>query len=238
MGKQFSSILEIDDRLKSVIHSVIGPEINVNYDPPSPALTPGSLSAYLFRIKKANLPDMSRNPLQLISVQYLVTGFHKDYRILHSWIEALVFAFMGNEEFELSLDPVEDVLWNALRIPPTPSLILSALLKHEQKIPEIKIVREPLIAREAFLRKVECLVLGGNARPIEGACVFFHALGLSFTTDAAGKFYSSLFPADVTVENIKDQMILKIKEKERRFSVVVLTQKADEFRLQLNCLEA
>ncbi len=203
---------QVDQRLKDWVRTVLE-AIDVSFEPPSVAKKESGIRLYLVELAHTMQSRKGRRPPLQISLHYLVTAWADKPEDAHRMLGELVFAAMGNSEFEVVLDPIPVAVWTAFGVPPCPSFILRLPLIYERPEPKAPLVREPLIVKFSPIISLNGVVLGPHNRPIMGAQVELPGMKMSSRTDAKGRFHFSAIPKELTTKR------LLVKAKGQEFNI-------------------
>ncbi len=186
---------DTDKHLKDWVTSVLG-ATEVSLTPPAPAPTGQGVSLYLMALAPAPPARSTRRaPLQVM-LRYLVTTWAEDPEAAHRLLSELVFAALGDPEFEVDLDPLPASTWEAFGTAIRPAFVLNIPLRVEQPEPPYKPVLVPLVVHSAPLLSLVGVVLGPHDTPLAGARVELPSQSLAVYTDRNGRFRFGAVPGE------------------------------------------
>jgi hypothetical protein len=167
-----------------------------------PVTAPEQTSVYLYLYAVADHPPMrgnGRTPLQF-TARYLVTVTGPDTLELHRILGELIFAAMEHTTFDVTLEPANPGLWQALGLPPLPAFTLNVPVRRERPERQVSMVRQALSIDAAPLRVIEGVVTAPGGIPLPDVKVQLDAAGASgasersASTDRSGRFQLTVGP--------------------------------------------
>lgn len=188
-------IEEIQDRLREWVGGVLE-GAKVSFEAPSGERKDRGISLYLIEVvPKPAARGVRTQPLQ-IALRYLVTASSEDATQADGWVAELLFAALGDPEWEAVLEPIPLAVWRSFSGIPRPSFLLQVPLRRERPHKRVPYVRFPLVVRDSPMEVLEGVVLGPETIPLTGAIVELPALQLSTRTDARGRFRFTAVPTE------------------------------------------
>jgi hypothetical protein len=185
---------EFDTRLKEWVGTVIE-DAEVSMTPPESQRAGRGVGLYLLELLPSPMPSGNkRPPLQLV-LRYLMTTWSDKPEDAHQMLVTLMFAAMDNKDFQVELETLPTAVWTAFGVPPRPSFVLRAPLRHERPEPQTKLVRHPMRVESSPIVGLHGLLLGPGDIPLSDCRIEIPALHVSTNTDYRGRFYFPAVPA-------------------------------------------
>jgi hypothetical protein len=189
--------------------------VGFSLGPPRRAPDGAGVSCYLFELCDAPpARGPQRAPLQL-ALRYLVTTWAQEPAAAHRLLGRLVFAAMGEPEWEVLLAPPSEAAWAAFGVLPQPAFILSIPLRLERPTPPAPLVRAPIQLQATPVASLAGVVLGPGEIPLAGALVELPALRQTRRTDRKGQFAFPMVP----VEPAELKLHVKARGRARWFDI-------------------
>src|SRR5436190_2759699 len=135
---------QIDERLKAWVENVLG-AVDIALTPPRETQPDPVVHLYLLQLVPAlATPDNRRLPRQVM-LHYLVAVRAAEPERAHQLLGDLIFAALDTSDFELDFNPVPVETWIALGVEPQPAFVLKAPLTRERVMPDVPLVRVPMV---------------------------------------------------------------------------------------------
>ena len=200
---------QVDAQLQTWVENVLG-EVSVALTPPRDTPDDPVVHLYLMQVVPSLVtPDARmigrqpvRAPLQVM-LNYLVAVRAADPQQGHKMLGDLIFAALDSSEFELNFDPLPLETWIALGVEPQPAFVLKLPLTRDLPVPDVALVRQPMVTRITSVTSLQGVVLGGEDLPLYGALVELPGLRLYQRTDSHGRFRFPTVPADPPVKLVR-----------------------------------
>ncbi len=205
---------QVDTHVSEWIKGILS-DINVSLAAPKPSQTDRGVSLYLLELKDKPAPRSNTRPPLQIELRYLITAWANEPEQAHSLLGQLIFAAMGNTDFEVDLEPLPAATWTAFGVPPQPSFILVVPLRQDRPEPATKLVRKPMVLQTSSIVSLRGVVLGPEDTPIVNARVEIPMLQLYELTDTRGRFRFASVP-----DNPRKKL-LRVRAKGRALDVNV-----------------
>jgi Pvc16 N-terminal domain len=192
---------EVDRRLKDWIGTVLD-GVEVTLGSPSAEKPAKCVNLFLYQLVHDPPARTAAPPPLQLSLRYLITTWSDQFEESHRMLGELVFAAMGNREFQLELEPLAAEVWSALKAEPQPSFIVRIPVRQERELPKAKRVRAPLVVDSAPIGPFHGIVLGPGDIPLANARVDLIGLNLITQTDLKGRFKFLGVPGDEKPKNL------------------------------------
>ncbi|HEY6292461.1 MAG TPA: Pvc16 family protein [Terriglobia bacterium] len=184
---------QVDRRLRDWAKGVVE-GVEVHLDAPKGAEAGRGIGLYLMELASLPPPSTHKLPPWQVALRYLVTTWSEEAEDAHRLLGELVFAAMGNSEFQVELEPVAVEVWRAFGIAPRPSFVLRVPLQQQRPGPKVKLVRAAPVVKTSAVVGLHGVVRGPQDIPLAGAEVQIPALRLTTQTDSKGRFYFAAVP--------------------------------------------
>ncbi len=134
-----------------------------------------------------------RLPLQ-VRLRYLVSTQANNVETAHEILGKLLFSAMEKPEFEVDLESVDMVVWQAFGIVPRPAFYLILPMRVEREN-TTKLIRTPPELVYQKMRDLDGVVMGPGNIPVPNGRIKLADLGRSVTADEQGRFHLGSIPA-------------------------------------------
>ncbi len=199
---------QVDARLTAWIANVVG-TVSVALTPPRETQTEPVVHLYLMQVVPALASPDSKHPRdarfrpEQVMLSYLVAVRAAEPEQAHKLLGDLIFAALDDADMTLDFEPIPVQTWLALGVEPQPAFILKVPLSRERAVPDISLVRQPMVLRTSSITTLQGVVLGPQDVPLYGALVELPGLRQYQRTDAHGRFRFASVPADPPVKQVR-----------------------------------
>ncbi|PKM44797.1 MAG: carboxypeptidase regulatory-like domain-containing protein [Gammaproteobacteria bacterium HGW-Gammaproteobacteria-1] len=204
---------EMDRQVTAWIASALD-GVEVRLAAPAQMAQDKCIDLYLLDLLPAAPTAQGNAKLFQLSLRYLITAWAETPEESHRLLGELLFRAAEHPEYDVELAPLSPSAWAALGSAPRPSFLLRVPLRRERKLPQAKLIREPMVLRESTSMALRGMVVGPNDIPIAGARVEITGLQRATYTDHKGCFLFSAVPAEPSRKR------LRIKAKGREMAVL------------------
>ncbi len=198
---------QIDEQLKAWVTSVAG-SVTIALTPPRdtsqtlPQADP-VVHVYLMGIVPAlAAPDPKKLPRQVM-LDYLIAVRGNDPEQAHKLLGLLILAALDSTAFTLNFEPLPVETWLAFGTEPQPAFVLRVPLNRDRSAVDVKVVRQPMVLREASISSLQGVVLGPKDLPLAGVLVELPGLRQYQRTDVHGHFRFPTVPLDPPIKSLR-----------------------------------
>lgn len=175
------------DELVAWVRSIS--DAHISFTPPAPEPTEhAGVSLYLLEMRGRLPLSPARPDRRQLELSYLVTAWSDDSSEAQQLLVDLCFAAMEQPGMEVSLDPPDMQLWQALGVQPQPSFRVDVPLRRRRAEPDVQPVLKPLVVEPAALATIWGAVRTPDDSAVPEARVEVPRLGRATTTDRHGLF--------------------------------------------------
>ena len=226
----------VDRRLSEWVEKTLG-EVVFSLEPPGRAApdngTTAGVSFYLLELVDAPPSRGTDAPPLQVHLRYLVTAWAGSPEDAHALLGKLVFAAMGEPEFQVEFPPIDAGTWAALNARPQPAFLLRVPVRQERVRPAVKYVTEPIVVEIAPAISLHGVVLTSRKQPVPGAVVDLPAIQRSTSTDMRGEFLLNNIPGGQKAYNLR----VRAKGRELRVSLTPPENDAEPVQIQFDPID-
>ena len=178
---------DTSDALLQWAGDVLG-DVPVRLGPPVIGLTGRGVAFHLLDITPHAAPNGEQYRRLNATLRFLATAWAADAATAHNLLGRVMFAAMQHKTFVLDHEPPPMALWQALRVPPQPGLLLKCQAHHELSTAEKVLPRRTIFATIPSSR-LDGRVVGADGRPVDQATVVVPRYAMRARTDDSGRFH-------------------------------------------------
>jgi hypothetical protein len=220
---------QADQHLKEWVTTIL-PEAIIKLEAPQETQTGRIVNLYLMGLEERPPTHENHQPSLQVVLSYFVTTWAEQPEEAHRLLGELVFAALGNPEFEVELSSLPATVWASYRLIPRPYFVLKSPVRKLREVTPTKYVTQPLSIKETGATKLYGLMVGPGDVPLSGAQVTIPALRQVQYTDARGRFCFPLVPGPISFRTIR----VKVKGRELEVTPDQPTSENAPFVIRLN----